>query len=56
VEKEPSLIGSAALTSKMARMNLGEMSPEDKKKSMYGDLNQGSKLVSKKITHSSKKW
>lgn len=31
------------------RMKLGEMSPEDKRKSVYGDKKQGDKLVKKKF-------
>ena len=32
----------------MNRNRIGEMSPEDKRKSMYGDKKQGDKLVNKK--------
>jgi hypothetical protein len=39
----------------MARLNLGEMSPDDKRKAVYGDKDQGKALVSKKFTNSSKK-
>lgn len=30
--------------------NIGEMSPEDKRKSIYGDKKQGDKLVKKKFS------
>jgi hypothetical protein len=33
----------------MARLKLTEMSPEDKRKSLYGDKKQGDKLVNKKF-------
>lgn len=37
-----------SVSKKMTRMQLGEMSPEDKRKSLYGDKKQGDKLVDKK--------
>jgi hypothetical protein len=33
----------------LGRFNIGEMSPEDKHKSKYGDKLQGDKLVKKKF-------
>ena len=34
----------------MPRHRVGEMSPEDKRKSVYGDKKQGDKLVNKKYS------
>jgi hypothetical protein len=33
---------------RLTKQNYGEMSPEDKRKSVYGDKKQGDKLVNKK--------
>jgi hypothetical protein len=38
-----------SLPGKFRKMNLGEMSPEDKRKSKYGDEGQGNRLIQKKF-------
>lgn len=42
------MIGYYSMLSKSTA--LGEMSPEDKRKSVYGDKKQGDKLVKKKFS------
>lgn len=49
IEKEQEMMGTQALSSKLARMKLGEMSPDDKRKSMYGEKGQGGDLVKRKF-------
>jgi len=49
IEKEAEMIGVSNLSRDLGMLNLGEMSPEDKRKSMYGDRKQGDKLVKKKF-------
>lgn len=44
------MIGRANLSRELARLPMLEMSPEDKKKSIYGDKKQGDKLVNKKFS------
>ena len=44
------MIGMANLSRDLARLPMLEMSPEDKKKSIYGDKKQGNKLVNKKFS------
>jgi hypothetical protein len=39
IEKEEEMIGVSNLSRKLGKMNIGEMSPEDKRKSVYGDKN-----------------
>ena len=43
LEKEAQYLGKLSLNSRV------EMSPEDKRKSVMGDKNQGSRLISKKF-------
>ncbi len=40
-----------SLTTKFSKMQLDEMSPEDKRKSMYGEKKQGDSLVKKKYAN-----
>jgi hypothetical protein len=49
LDKEAEMMGSVNITRDIARMKLSEMSPEDKRKSVYGDKKQGDKLVKKKF-------
>ncbi len=42
-------MGSSCMYKDLARLKLSEMSPEDKRKSVYGDKKQGDKLVKKKF-------
>ena len=42
-------MGTLSLSRELGRLKLGEMSPEDKRKSIYGDKKQGDKLVKKKF-------
>lgn len=49
LEKEAELMGSGILNKDMGRLKMAEMSPEDKRKSVYGDKKQGDKLVKKKF-------
>ena len=37
------------LSKSLNKQHIGEMSPEDKRKSVYGDKRQGDKLVNKKF-------
>jgi hypothetical protein len=46
IDKEPQYLGQY---SDVGRMNL-EMSPEDKRRSLYGEYRQGDGLVDKKLT------
>lgn len=48
IQKEAEYIGYVNSLSRMAAM--GEMSPEDKRKSVYGDKKQGDKLIKKKFS------
>jgi Dual specificity phosphatase, catalytic domain len=57
LEKEEQMMGSTIssragtyYTKSLNRQRIGEMSPEDKRKSVYGDKRQGDKLVSKKFS------
>jgi hypothetical protein len=49
LDKEIEYIGSNGFSRDLGRMKLAEMSPEDKRKSVYGDKKQGDKLVKKKF-------
>jgi hypothetical protein len=49
IQKEAELIGSTSY-SILGRSPMAEMSPEDKRKSVYGDKKQGDKLVKKKFS------
>ena len=49
LEKEAELFGNVAFNREFARKKLAEMSPEDKRKSIYGDKRQGDNLVKKKF-------
>ena len=42
-------LGTSSMSRELGRLKLGEMSPEDKRKSIYGDKKQGDKLVKKKF-------
>lgn len=52
LEKEEEMLGltrGVYFSKSLGRQRIGEMSPEDKKKSIYGDKRQGDKLVNKKF-------
>jgi len=53
LEKESEFLPSGSLNGRMKKMNIGEMSPEDKRKSVYGDLKQGDDLVGRKYANPS---
>ena len=44
------MMGAGSLTKEFARMRLADMSPDDLRKSVYGDKKQGDKLVNKKFS------
>lgn len=48
VDKEPQLLGKH-ISDKFDNMSMQCMSPEDKRKSKFGDDNQGDDLVSRKM-------
>ena len=53
LEKEEQILGTNRynpyLSKTLNKQKVGEMSPEDKRKSVYGDKRQGDKLVNKKF-------
>ena len=52
LQKEKEFIGVAqSLTGKFSKSKMDQMSPEDKRKSLYGDKKQGNNLVKKKYAN-----
>ena len=49
LEKEAEMMGCVSLNKEMSRLKMADMSPEDKRKSVYGDKKQGDILVKKKF-------
>lgn len=44
------MMGPQSISKEFAKMRLIDMSPEDMRKSVYGDKKQGDKLVNKKFS------